>query len=79
MSKEDMIRAALHLPVGLFVAWVMTVNATAGWINGLSFLAYEVLNDWRKHDHSYKDVFGYCIGLGIGTVLFGNFLQRLFG
>jgi len=31
-------------------------------------IAYEAFNDWRKHDHSYKDVLGICWGVLIGGI-----------
>jgi hypothetical protein len=35
----------------------------------VGFLIYEILNDWRIKDHSYKDVLGYLYGIGAGAVI----------
>ncbi len=76
MTWEDIKRALLHFPVGVYVAWLITVNSALGIMMGFTFLIYEVMNDWRKEDKSYKDVYGYAIGLGIGA--FGLYIWRLF-
>lgn len=68
MSKDEIKRAILHFPIGLFVAWVVTFNPTLCWVLGVTFLVYEIMNDWRKKDWSYKDVFGYSFGLGFGAI-----------
>ena len=68
MSRDDLLRALLHFPVGLFVAWLISWNTGQGVMLGVAFLMYELLNDWRKVDSSYKDVLGYVWGLAIGSV-----------
>lgn len=70
MSKSDMIRAALHFPVGIYTAWLGTFNPVVCLVFGLGFLFYEGIEDWRIKDRSYKDVFGYLIGIGVGSFLF---------
>lgn len=66
----DFKRAALHFPVGVFTAWLGTVSPVTCGVFGAGFLVYEVLEDWRLKDRSYKDVFGYLIGIGAGTFIF---------
>lgn len=70
MERSDIIRAALHFPVGIFTAWLGTFSPVVCIVFGLGFLVYESLEDWRIKDRSYKDVFGYLIGIGAGTVIF---------
>jgi predicted DNA repair protein MutK len=68
MTKQDFIRALLHFPVGLFVAWLISWSVAQGVMMGVAFLTYEVIEDWRIKDRSYKDVYGYALGLGVGSV-----------
>lgn len=40
----------------------------------LSFLVYEIMNDWRKVDHSYHDVLEYVIAIYVvaaGLIIWG--------
>lgn len=69
LTKQDIIRAALHFPVGMFTAWLGTINPVVCAVFGAGFLVYEALEDWRIKDLSYKDVFGYLIGIGAGSVI----------
>ena len=64
MTKKDWFRFWLHFPVGVFCGVLSFFNAIAGLVLSFSFISYEVLNDWRKHDSSYKDVFGFAFGYG---------------
>ena len=34
-----------------------------------AFIAYEAMQDWRKLDHSYKDIAGWLYGLGVGLTI----------
>ncbi len=68
MTKDEIIRAFLHLPVGLLNAWFFSFNEMLGLGMVITFLCYEAMNDWRKKDWSYKDIFGYAFGLGLGGV-----------
>ncbi len=68
MTKNEIIRALLHLPVGLMNAWFFSFNEMLGLAMVITFLCYEAMNDWRKVDWSYKDIFGYAIGLGMGGI-----------
>ncbi len=77
MSKDDILRALMHFPVGVYVAWLVTVDPTLCWLLGISFLVYEAMNDWRKKDWSYKDILGFTVGLGVGS--FGVFLWGIIG
>lgn len=70
MTKSDIARAALHFPVGIFTAWLGTFTPIVTIVFGLGFLVYETIEDWRIKDRSYKDVFGYLIGIGVGSFAF---------
>lgn len=60
-------RAALHFPVGAFIAWLtMSVDAPLGILLGVTFLVYEVTEDWRIKDRGFLDIAGYAYGLGAG-------------
>lgn len=64
-------RAYIHLPVGLWAAWLLTGEHVAlGVMFTLSFLVYEIAEDWRIHDLSYIDIFSFMLGLTIGGLFF---------
>jgi hypothetical protein len=48
----------IHVPVGVASAWLGAVSWPVCLVFGASFLAYEVLEDWRIADKSYIDVAG---------------------
>lgn len=70
MTKDDVKRAIIHYPVGFFTAWLATETWVIAILLGVGFLVYEVIEDWRIHDKSFKDVFGNLIGLGSGGFIF---------
>ena len=74
MSILDIWRAVLHFPVGCFAAWLIYVLPAIGIVFSISFLAYEVVEDWRIKDRGYKDIFGYLVGIGVMSVVL-YFLQ----
>lgn len=65
----DFKRAALHFPVGVFTAWLGTVSPVTCGVFGAGFLVYEVMEDWRLKDRSYKDVLGYLVGIVVGSFI----------
>lgn len=67
MTKLDLIRAIIHFPVGMFAAWLLLIHPPTGMAFTFSFIAYEFINDWRKHDNSYKDIYGFLWGFSIGV------------
>ena len=69
MTKNELIRAAMHFPVGVAVACLISWSLAHGIMLGIAFLIYEIMNDWRKKDWSYKDVYGYIWGLAIGAII----------
>lgn len=63
-------RALLHFPVGVFAAFLTHWETAIGAVFAVSFLVYEVIEDWRIHDKSYLDIYGYLFGLGVaGAVI----------
>lgn len=65
----DIIRIAIHLLAGLGTGILLAVVPVVGAALTLGFLVYEVIEDWRINDHSYKDVFGFLLGLGLSGCL----------
>jgi len=84
-DRREWARVALHFPVGLFVvaaiclpsllgfSFLLTIGLiTSGVLAGTGFLAYEIMQDWRKADQGYKDVLGYVAGIFAGIA--GSFI-----
>jgi len=63
-------RAVVHAPIGVFAAWIISKDPTLGFTISLTFIAYEIAQDWRIGDRSFKDILGFLIGLSIGAILF---------
>lgn len=64
MKPRDLIRWALHLPIGAIIAYaILRIDPTFGVMIGIFFLAYEILEDIRVRDWSFKDVFGSLISM----------------
>lgn len=61
---KDAIRWAIHLPIGGTIAYtILKIDPVLGVVVAVFFLAYEVMEDWRVRDRSFKDVFGALIML----------------
>ena len=69
MSKQDWHRFWLHFPVGCLCSMLVDKSEWQGILLTFIFVAYEILNDWRKHDSSYKDVFGFAFGFGTVAII----------
>jgi hypothetical protein len=54
----------MHVPAGIFSAVLMSGWPLAGAALFAGFLVYEIVEDWRISDHSYKDVVSYLYGFG---------------
>ena len=63
--NKDAIRFWLHFPVGCLCAWLTFNHVALGISLTAWFALYEIMNDWRKVDHSYKDIYGAVFGFGI--------------
>jgi len=68
-SNSANSEALFHFPVGLFTAFLLHINPALGCLFGLGFISYEVMEDWRIHDKSYLDLYGWLLGLGLGGVI----------
>lgn len=71
MNSSDLKRAALHFPVGMLAIWLTIILPLAGVIFTVGFMFYETLEDWRIADLSYKDMFGFLCGYGVGGFIAG--------
>ena len=75
MTRDELIRAAMHFPVGVLAVLIMAfvnppnLGIAIGLLGALAFLVYEIMQDWRKHDKSYKDVIGFVAGIYSGAIL----------
>ena len=69
MVRLDWLRFWLHFTVGVVCAWIAIQDSFNGGLCVLTFLVYEAMNDWRKEDASYKDIFGFSFGLIITFLL----------
>ena len=76
LNRQDWIRLAIHLPWGLLPAGITFFHPLGGSLILVSTFVYEAFNDWRKEDHSYKDVlgivWGYIIGITLGVIIRGG-------
>lgn len=66
-KRTNLRRLLQHLPVGVGVGAAVLVHPVLAAFLFAGFLAYELLEDWRIGDHSYMDVNGFLIGIGIAT------------
>lgn len=72
ISKEDARRVLLHIPVGLLACLLCYVHWGLAFAFTISFLYYELNEDMHLSDEAFKDVKGFCWGLGIGgCIMFG--------
>ena len=72
ITKKELRRVLLHIPLGLLtvlfgcVGWWLAVIFAAG------FLVYEVDEDMHLSNGAFKDIKGFCWGLGVGgLIIFG--------
>lgn len=65
MTRRDWHRFWMHFPIGMLGAWMVYQHTALGIMLTIYFLTYEVMNDWRKQDRSYKDVIGAAWGYGL--------------
>lgn len=68
-TRRQIFRVALHFPVGVLNGFATEVNIAIGLIICLSFLFYEVTEDWRIKDNAYVDIMGYLFGLAAFVLL----------
>lgn len=68
MSKGPWYRAIIHLPLGALTAWAGAEHPVFAIVLLVSFLAYELTEDWRIKDNAYIDIRGYIAGF-IATII----------
>ena len=68
-TPHDRERFWLHFPVGVIALFLTLWKLEIGITFAVIFLIYEVMNDWRKVDHSYKDIYGFAFGFCIPAVI----------
>lgn len=69
-TKDKILRALLHVPVGIFNVACLQVHWVIALIFFGGFMVYEVTEDWRLKDRAYIDIFGYLIGVGVGVAVY---------
>lgn len=68
ISKNELGRVLLHLPLGLLTC---LLGYTCWWlalIFACGFLVYEVNEDWHISDQAWVDIKGFLWGIGIGGI-----------
>lgn len=78
VSKEDIGRVLLHVPVGLIAGFMYFAHWSFPVIFIAAFLVYEKNQDKYVHDQAWKDIKGAIWGMGIAGVTIG-ILQLLGG
>ena len=68
-TKDEIERFFLHVPVGVLAAVLTLWDAPLGLGFSGAFLFYEGIQDWKKDDWSYKDVFGFMAAYGVTGLL----------
>jgi hypothetical protein len=63
--KTTLYRAVLHTPLGALAAYL---GGTPAVLIVVLFLAYEITEDWRIHDHAFIDIKSFMVGY-IGVLL----------
>jgi len=69
ISKSELKRVLLHIPVGLLVCLLAYVSWPLALVFTVAFLYYEMNEDMHISDEAWKDVKGLLWGLGIGGVI----------
>ncbi len=59
----------MHFPIGVLAAVGTFLEPAWGITLFAGFLAYEFIQEWRKKDHSYKDVIGTLVAYGLTGAL----------
>jgi len=61
-DKERLRRCVMHVPVGVFGAWLMDKDKHSGWAFLASFWGYEVIEQIAIDDDAYVDIIGSNVG-----------------
>jgi hypothetical protein len=68
MTLHDLYRIALHLPIGLLVAFSAETYPVLSAILFLCLVVYELNEDWHLRNSAYKDILGALVGIFIGDI-----------
>jgi len=71
ISKDELGKVLLHIPLGLLVCLLCYVHWALALAFMISFLYYELNQDMHLSDEAFKDIKGFCWGLGAGGLAFG--------
>jgi uncharacterized protein YqgC (DUF456 family) len=63
------VRVLMHIPIGFMIGFLLVFYPPAGIGLLLLFLVYEWTEDWRVHDHAWKDLFGGLVGCVVGILI----------
>jgi len=69
MSGPDWRRLWMHVPGGLFGAFLMWFHWQSGLVFNSMFIVYELAQCWRIGDKGFKDILGHVVGFGIGIAV----------
>ena len=67
----------MHIPWGLLAVGLFLYHPFLGVTACFMELGYEFMNDWRKHDQSFKDIIGIVWGILLGG--YGLLLLKIIG
>ncbi len=62
-------RMVMHLPGGLFMAFLFTIHPAAMVLFGVFILFYEIFQSWYALQGSWKDLSGYIWGYVVGMLI----------
>jgi hypothetical protein len=65
-----------HFAAGFSTALVSTLNAVLSILLFITFLVYELDEDWHISDEAYRDILEYAVGLYTASILI--FIVKLF-
>lgn len=69
ISKGELSRVLLHIPLGLLVCLLCYVHWALALAFVISFLYYELNQDMHLSDEAFKDIKGFLYGMMIGGVI----------
>jgi hypothetical protein len=69
-AKEiNLKNQAVHILTGAFMVGLLYLGLEhTAWMLFLGCIVYQVIEDWRLHDFSYRDIRGYLMGIAIPSV-----------
>ena len=68
-KRGDDKRFWMHIPVGIIAVLTIIVSPVAAVMLLVTFLVYQVMEDWKIGDHSYIDINGFMAGIFAGIAI----------